>query len=61
MFYFTAAGVNGGLVALSAVFFALQFTCDRLFVDTGLVVLHLAVLTRKVNVGVLSAWHSDVN
>jgi hypothetical protein len=57
MFDFTAAGMHGGLVASAAVFFVLQLARDRFFVDASLVVLHLALLAREVDVGILSAWH----
>lgn len=43
MLDFTAAGVHGGFSAFTAVLFVLQLARDRLLVDTGLVVLHLAV------------------
>lgn len=57
MLDFTAAGMHGGLSAFTAVFIVFQLARDRLFVDTGFVVLHFAVLTREIDVGVLSAWH----
>ena len=57
MLDFTAAGVQGGFVAFGAELFVLQFTRNRLFIDSGLVVLHFAFLTGEINVGVLSAWH----
>ena len=44
MFDFIATGVLGGFIAFATIFLVFQFTRDRLFVDSGLVVLHLAFL-----------------
>ena len=57
MLDFTAAGVQRGFIASGAKFVVFQFSGNRLFVDAGFVVLHLAFLTGEVNVGILSAWH----
>jgi hypothetical protein len=40
----TPAGVCSGLIAFGAEFFMFQFTGNRLFIDTGFVVLHFAFL-----------------
>ena len=53
----TATGMQGGLIALGAEFFVLQFSGNRLFVDPGLVILHFALFAGEVDIGVLSAWH----
>lgn len=57
MLDFTAARVHGRFVTPRAELFMFQFSGNRLFVDAGFVVLHLAFLTGEVNVGILSAWH----
>jgi len=57
VFYLATTGMHGGLVAFATEFFVLHFTRNRLLVDSGLVILHLAFLARKKNVGVFSAWH----
>lgn len=57
MLNLAAAGMQSSLVAFATIFLALQLTRDRFFVDSGLIVLHFAFLTREVNVGILSAWH----
>ncbi len=57
MFDFTAADMQGGFIAFTAIFVVFQLARDRFLIDTSLVVLHFAFLAGEVNVGVLSAWH----
>ena len=55
----TSAGMHRGLVASGAEFLVLELSVNRLLVDTGLVVLHLAFPAGEVDVGVFSSWHSN--
>jgi len=50
-----------GLVARAAKLLVFKLSGDRFLVYARLVVLHFAFLTDEINVGVFSAWHSELN
>ena len=55
----TAAGMHSALIASNTIFLVFQFSGD-LLVDSGFVVLHLAVLANQINVGIFSSRHINI-